>query len=268
MLLFTDASKEGWGAHLLNESAKGKWSPKEKNLHINVLELMAIQRACVEFVHLLRGNTVALMCDNATVVAYVKKQGGLKSKELCSLTIKILEWAAKERIEVTARFIPGKRNVLADGLSRMGQVVGSEWSLHPEVAQMVILKWGSPIMDLFATKLNAQCPVFCSPVPDPTAAFEDAFQHYWDNLDVYAFLPFGTLWQVLNRVRRAKNLWMTLVAPWWPEREWFADLKELALLPPWPLPGREDHLRQPHFQRFHENPRSLRLHAWRLLSGS
>ncbi|XP_068220948.1 uncharacterized protein [Palaemon carinicauda] len=130
MLLFTDASK----------SAKGKWSPKEKSFHINVLELLAVQRACLEFVHLLRGNTVALMCDNATVVGYVKKQGGLKLKELCSLTTEFLEWASEEQVEVTAMFIPGKRNVLPDGLSRMGQVVGSEWSLHPEVAQTVILK--------------------------------------------------------------------------------------------------------------------------------
>ncbi|XP_068212533.1 uncharacterized protein [Palaemon carinicauda] len=177
MLFFTDASKEGWGAHLLDSTARGRWGPEEKNLHINVLEMMAVQRACLEFIQKLRGNTVALMCDNATVVAYIKKQGGLKSKELCSLTLEFLEWAEREQIKISARFIPGKRNVLADGLSRVGQVVGSKWSLHPEVAKALIQKWDSPVIDLFATILNAQLPVFCSPVPDPGAAFEDAFQH-------------------------------------------------------------------------------------------
>ncbi|XP_068200862.1 uncharacterized protein [Palaemon carinicauda] len=91
MLLFTDASKEGWGAHLLDSTARGRWGPEEKNLHINVLEMMAVKRACLEFVQKLRGNTVALMSDNATVVVYVKKQGGLKSKELCSFTLEFLE---------------------------------------------------------------------------------------------------------------------------------------------------------------------------------
>ena len=37
--LFTDASNEGWGAHLEQTSAKGLWSDREKRLHINVLEL-------------------------------------------------------------------------------------------------------------------------------------------------------------------------------------------------------------------------------------
>ena len=39
--LFTDASNEGWGAHLEQSSTKGLWSPQEKGLHINVLELKA-----------------------------------------------------------------------------------------------------------------------------------------------------------------------------------------------------------------------------------
>ncbi|XP_068244858.1 uncharacterized protein [Palaemon carinicauda] len=173
MLLFTDASKEGWGAYLLGKSARGNWIAIEKSQHINVLELRAVQRACLEFVHLLRGNTVALMCDNATVVAY-KNISEVHPRE-------------KER--------PRRRP------QQDVQVVGYEWSLHPEVARSVIQKWGSPVMDLFATKLNTQLPVFCSPVPDPKVAFEDAFQHPWDNLNVYAFPPFGMLRQVLNRGR-------------------------------------------------------------------
>ena len=43
--LFTDASNEGWGAHLEQTSAKGLWSDREKRLHINVLELKAVSLA-------------------------------------------------------------------------------------------------------------------------------------------------------------------------------------------------------------------------------
>ena len=43
--LFTDASNEGWGAHLDQHSTKGLWSDWEKRLHINVLELKAVSLA-------------------------------------------------------------------------------------------------------------------------------------------------------------------------------------------------------------------------------
>ena len=47
--LFTDASNEGWGAHLEQSSTQGLWSPQEKGLHINVLELKAVFLALRRF---------------------------------------------------------------------------------------------------------------------------------------------------------------------------------------------------------------------------
>ena len=47
--LFTDASNEGWGAHLDQSSTKGLWSDQEKRLHINILELKAISLALRRF---------------------------------------------------------------------------------------------------------------------------------------------------------------------------------------------------------------------------
>ena len=43
--LFTDASNEGWGAHLDQSSTKGLWSDRKKRLQINVLELKAVSLA-------------------------------------------------------------------------------------------------------------------------------------------------------------------------------------------------------------------------------
>ena len=39
--MLTDASKEGWGTHLNEHTAKGTWSPPESKLHISYLELKA-----------------------------------------------------------------------------------------------------------------------------------------------------------------------------------------------------------------------------------
>ena len=40
--IFTDASKEGWGTHLNERTARGSWSLLESKLHINYLELKAV----------------------------------------------------------------------------------------------------------------------------------------------------------------------------------------------------------------------------------
>ena len=40
--LYSDASRSGWGAHLLNQSASGLWLNQETSLHINILEMKAL----------------------------------------------------------------------------------------------------------------------------------------------------------------------------------------------------------------------------------
>ena len=60
------------------------------------------------------GNRVTLMCDNATVVTHINKQGGTRSRELASLTMEVHLWVERHQFSLQARFIPGKNNVLAD----------------------------------------------------------------------------------------------------------------------------------------------------------
>ena len=157
-------------------------------------------------------------------------------------------------------------DVLADVLSRRGQVVGTEWSLRPQVARSLLRVWGNLSIDLFATCLNAKLPLYCSLVPDPQAVFEDAFRHPWDDLDLYAFPPFPLVGRVIARVQESSRVAMTLVAPLWPEKEWFADLLLLLTQPPLALPCWDKLLRQPHCSLFHQGVHALKLHAWRLSS--
>ena len=138
--------------------------------------------------------------------------------------------------QLEARYLLGQSNVLADLLSRRNQVLVVEWSLLPQVAKKIIRTWGSPTIDLFATHLNAKLSLYCSLIPDPQAVFEDAFRHPWNNLDVYAFPPFNLVERVVARVRETPNLSMTLIAPLWPEKSWFADLLLLLTQPPLTLP--------------------------------
>ena len=264
--LYSDASSSGWGAHLLDQNVSGVWSAQEKLLHINLLEMKALFLALQAFQEDVAGHHVTAMCDNSTVVAYVNKQGGTVSRPLCLLTSRLLRWTESFDVHLEARYLPGESNVLADVLSRRGQVVGTEWSLHPQVARALLRTWGNPSIDLFATCLNAKLPLYCSLVPDPQAVFEDAFRHPWDDLDLYAFPPFALVGRVLARVQQSSRVAMTLVAPLWPEKEWFADLLLLLTQPPLVLPCWDRLLRQPHCNLFHQGAHALNLHAWRLSS--
>ena len=102
--------------------------------------------------------------------------------------------------------------------------------------------------------------------PGSPGRLEDAFQHPWDDLDLYAFPPFRLVGQVIARVRESSRVAMTLVAPLWPEKEWFADLLLLLTQPPLVLPWWDSLLRQSHCNLFHQGVHELNLHAWRLSS--
>ena len=264
--LYSDASSSGWSAHLLDQNVSGVWSDQEKLLHINLLEMNALFLGLQAFQEDVSGRHVTAMCDNSTVVAYVNKQGCTVSRALCLLTSRLLRWTESFDVHLDARYLPGENNVLADVLSRRGQVVGTEWSLHPQVARSLLRVWGNPSIDLFATCLNAKLPLYCSLVPDPQAVFEDAFRHPWDDLDLYVFPPFALVGRVIARVQQSSRVAMTLVAPLWPEKEWFADLLLLLTQPPLALPCWDKLLRQPHCSLFHQGVHALRLHAWRLSS--
>ena len=82
--IFTDASNEGWGAHLDDHTAWGTWSLPESKLHINHLELKAVFLALKAFRTLVCNKTVLIATDNTTVVAYINKEGGMKSGSLCA----------------------------------------------------------------------------------------------------------------------------------------------------------------------------------------
>ena len=258
--LYSDASSSGWGAHLLDQNVSVVWSDQEKLLHINLLEMKALFLGLQAFQEDVSGRHVTAMLWRTST------NGGTVSRALCLLTSRLLRWTECFDVHLDARYLPGENNVLADVLSCRGQVVGTEWSLHPQVARSLLRAWGNPSIDLFATCLNAKLPLYCSLVPDPQAVFEDAFRNPWDDLDLYAFPPLALVGRVIARVQQSSRVAMTLVAPLWPEKEWFAVLLLLLTQPPLALPCWDKLLRQPHCSLFHQGVHALKLHAWRLSS--
>ena len=198
--LFTEASNEGWGAHLGDYTARGVWSAPESRLHINFLELKAVLLALKSFELLCKGQIVLVATDNTTVVSYINKQGGMRSGSLCALLWRLLSWCHPREIVLRARHIPGHLNVIADKLSRHNQVIQTEWSLSQQVFSQLCSRWHQPQIDLFATRFNHKLPQFVSPVPDPTAWAVDALSLPWRDLDVYAFPPVSLITQVVSKM--------------------------------------------------------------------
>ena len=116
--LFTDASRESWGAHLEDHTTRRLWSLPESKLHINMSKLKAVLLALKEFQDQCWGQVVLIATDNTTVVSYINKEGGVRSGSLCALLWRLLSWCNHRNITLQARHIPGRLNVIADKLSR------------------------------------------------------------------------------------------------------------------------------------------------------
>ena len=128
--------------------------------------------------------------DNTTVVAYINKQGGTHSHLLLRLVVDLFQWFQTQDITLRARHISGCLNVIADRLSRPSQPIMTEWSLHPEVVNLIFRLWGTPVVDRFATVHNTHLLQFMALVPEPRALAIDALSQDWQERSMYMFPPF------------------------------------------------------------------------------
>ena len=263
-VMITDASKMGWGAHIDNDQVSGSWSPTIANTkHINWLEMKAVFLGLQHFVEKIKNKIVLVKSDNSTVVSYLTKQGGTKSPDLCYLTWEVLNWCRSKGVSIRAVHIPGHLNVIADRLSRGNPIKRTEWSLASPIVQQVFLRWGQPLVDLFATDQNKQCLTYCSLVPEQNALATDAFTISWEGMMAYAFPPPILLSRVLKKIK-SEDCVIILIAPLWPRQVWYPDLLDLLIAIPLKLPVREDLLSQDQGRLLHPDPGALKLVAWNL----
>ncbi|KAJ7341493.1 hypothetical protein JRQ81_005657 [Phrynocephalus forsythii] len=66
--VITDAHLEAWGAVCRTLTINGPWSPLERSLRINCLELLVVIKAFRAFLHLLSSNVVQVVIDNTTTM--------------------------------------------------------------------------------------------------------------------------------------------------------------------------------------------------------
>lgn len=258
-ILTTDASQTGWGAHIGHHYFQGHWGPHMKSRSSNFRELAAILRGIQEARDLLTGFHVQIRSDNSTAVAYVNKQGGTRNRELMNLAFEIFTLAEENFLSLSAVFLTGRENRQADFLSRR-TIHQGDWCLNKEVFQKIVGLWGSPQIDLFATRENRLVRKFCSLNPSDHPWAIDAFSIEWDWNLAYAFPPAPLIPKVLGKIREDRAR-VILVAPFWPKRTWFSLLRALSETDPWVLPS-GNLLHQGPIP--HPQVESLHLTAWML----
>ena len=260
-IVTTDASLKGWGAILDGCTHQGTWAQEESQLPINILELRAARLALRAWTSKLQGFPVRIQSDNATAVAYINHQGGTKSQAAQREVSLIFLWAENHVPCISAIFIPGVDNLQADFLSRQTLSPG-EWSLHPQIFQVICQRWGMPDVDVMASRFNKKLDRFMSRTRDPMACGADALVCPWHQFKLlYAFPPLQLLPRLLRRIR-VEHKPVILVAPAWPRRAWYSLILKMAVGDPWTLPLRPDLLSQGPI--LHPALRRLNLTAWRL----
>ena len=241
LTISTDASLQGWGAVCNGKKTRGSWSHQERLLHINCLELLAATLGIQTFSKDKSGIMILLKMDNTTAVAYINRRGGTVSPALSDLARDLWLWCTKRNITVQAQHLPDSMNSMADIESR-AHPDRSDWKLAPLIFQKVHQLLGPLSVDLFASRLSAQLPLYVSWKSDPLAMGTDAFSMNWTTLPgkIYANPPWGLIGRVLSTAQSQRVQEMVLVAPVWKAQAWYPLLLQMLVREPLIIPHSQE----------------------------
>lgn len=197
-------------------SVGGNWSSGSRLPHINVLELSAVFLPLTSFLPLLQGKVVSILTDNSTAVCYINRQGGTVSQTLCRLALRMWTWCQAHKIFLIATHVPGLQNVWTDSLSR-GDAPHHDWELNWTYLRPLFLLWGHPEIDVFASRGNTKCRLFCSRGGADPDSLRDGLLLSWKHKHHYLFPPVPLLTWVVNKLLQERPR-VILVTPWWPRR--------------------------------------------------
>ena len=174
-------------------TTQGLWNLAERKLHINILDLLAVQISLSALLSDVHGQHVRVESDNTTVISYSNSIGGGgggegHSLECDTVTKDIWTWAIANNIWLSAAFISKKINPVADKL-----------------------------------------PSYVSWKPDPHVSFVDAFSINWAQFTHgHAFPPFCLTSRCLQKIIHEMAT-VTMIVPMWTTQPWFTDVLNLLI---------------------------------------
>lgn len=255
----SDASLTGWGACCNEKAAHGWWNVNQTKYNINFLELLAAFHALKSFANDLKNCEILLRIDNTTAIAYINRAGSVQFPRLSNLAQDIWDWCEVRKIWIFASYISSKENFRADAASRLTNI-DTEWELSNEAFDLVVKKFGTFTIDLFATYENRKIKRFCSRFPSPESFKVDAFTIPWENERVYAFPPFALITPVIKKFITDKTEGV-IVVPNWPTQPWFPLLNSSLREPPIVFKPNDQLLMSPCRSKTHPLAKTLSLVA-------
>ncbi|HJS83402.1 MAG TPA: DNA N-6-adenine-methyltransferase, partial [Nitrososphaera sp.] len=232
----TDASGSGWGAwYIPNPTEKPMPAAGlfDKELTSNVRELSAILLALQSFATKAKWEncTLRVRTDNKVAMSYVNRMGG-REPHLSRIVEEIHSFCLSRNVLLTADYIPGRENVIADHLSRLE----SDWTesrLNPDIFQLIQTQWGPFSLDAMAMAVNTQCPRYVSLRYDPGCIYTDFLGRPLDHKEnAFVNPPFSMIPRILRKIEEEK-LTLVLIVPVWPAQSWWPTV--WTLCSDWPL---------------------------------
>ena len=165
---------------------------------------MGLQFLCKD----LKQTHIHIRSDNSTAVACLDRHGSTKL-DLNLLTEEIFSWCESRGITLTAEHVKGIHNVKADQESRIKNF-DTEWMLRPHIFKRLCQIFGTPDIDLFASRINAQVKTYVSWKPDPGATYVNAFTVSWANRFSHAFPPFSITARVTKKIQEDEGMQLTI----------------------------------------------------------
>ena len=234
----------------LFQTPQTKWSPQEKGLHINVLELKAFFLALRHFKDQCQDQTVLVATDNSTVIAYINKQGGTHSAEMCALLWRIMTLSHNIESQAHSR-VPecdGRPAVQVESGPVNGMVTTST-GVQTDMPTVV----HSPRGPVYHSSEPQASAVRVS-YPRPQGLGHRCSKYKLDGSHCLSFPSNGSPSQGDPKIWQCHCL-IIVIAPGWPGMPWFWDLVQLPT-------EIQQLLKQSHNYVFHSNPQHLNLHAW------
>ncbi|KAH9640446.1 hypothetical protein HF086_018112 [Spodoptera exigua] len=225
LVIFSDASTTGWGVACGDQRASGLWNDDEIKQHINYLEIMAAYIGLKIFAKDMSNSQILLRIDNTTAISYINRMGGIQFPHLTHVTKQLWQWCEYKSLYVFASYIRSSENFEADQESRRLHP-DIEWQLADYAYHKIEATFGSPDIDLFASRLNNKCQRYVSWHRDPDAYAVNSFTISWSDFYFYAFPPFTMILKSLRKILldRAEGI---MVVPHWPTQPWYPLFKKL-----------------------------------------
>ncbi|CAK1544863.1 unnamed protein product [Leptosia nina] len=146
--------------------------------------MLAILKSLTLLVARIANSTLLVQCDNKTVVAFLRNEGGTRSPTLLKFTKQIYQILYSHKIYLRIHRIPGKYKSHADHLSR--HRTPPEWHLVPQCTNKkkkkikIFVKFGVPVISLFSSMCAKVVANYVSlDLKDPQALYHDTFSRNW-----------------------------------------------------------------------------------------